>query len=35
MVGDKFPGANINQEVDPNAGEGTFDVMMEGEKIYS
>ena len=35
MVTDKFPKANVQQEVDPKSGEGTFDVQMEGQTIHS
>ena len=31
----KFPSANVKKEMDPNLQEGSFDVMMNGEKIHS
>jgi hypothetical protein len=34
-VTSQFPKANIQQEVDPNAKSGMFDVMMDGKKIHS
>ncbi len=35
LIMSKFPQANVKKEVDPNLTEGTFDVMMNGEKIHS
>ena len=35
MVTDKFPKANIKQEIDVNSSENTFDVEMDGQKIHS
>lgn len=35
MVTSKFPKANIQEEVDPKAGEETFDITMDGQKVHS